>query len=68
MKKIQDIVYTEKYTTKSWEEKKKYTTVWILMTKEDWTQSINMFGSWLNIYDRKEKEDKKDLTIDDVPF
>lgn len=61
MKTIKDIVYVEKYTSK-WEEKKKYTKVWILLTKEDGSQSINMFGSWLNVYDQKKKDD------DSIPF
>lgn len=62
MKKIKDIVYSEKYTTGSGEEKTRYTNCGSLLERDDGSLSIKLeaipvgFTGWLNCYDPKPRD------------
>lgn len=59
MKKIKDVVYSEKYTASGGEEKTRYTNCGALLERDDGSLSIKLeaipigFTGWLNCYDPK---------------
>lgn len=62
MKKIKDVVYSEKYTTGGGEEKTRYTNCGSVLERDDGSLSIKLeaipvgFTGWFNCYDPKPKE------------
>lgn len=61
MKKVQNLVFAEKYTTKTGEEKKKYTNIGKVFTNEEGYQSVkiefmplDLNKGFINIMDQKE--------------
>jgi hypothetical protein len=62
MKKIKDVVYAEKYTDRSGEEKTRYTNCGSLLERDDGSLTIKLetipvgFTGWLNCYDPKPKD------------
>jgi hypothetical protein len=62
MKKIKDVVYAEKYTDRSGEEKTRYTNCGALLERDDGSLTIKLeaipvgFTGWLNCYDPKPRE------------
>ena len=67
-----EVVYSEKYTTKDWTEKTKYTNVWwLFQDTEKWFYSIKFLWGWLNVFEKKDKptENKNtEILDDDIPF
>jgi len=62
MKKIRDVVYAEKYTAGSGEEKTRYTNCGALLERDDGSLTIKLeaipvgFTGWLNCYEPKPKD------------
>lgn len=54
MKKLGDVVHTEKYTMNG-EEKKKYTNLGALFQREDGSYTIAFLGGWLNVFEPRDK-------------
>lgn len=54
MKKLYDMVHTEKYTTKDGEEKKKFTNVGSVLQRDDGSMCCNFLGSWINFYEPRQ--------------
>lgn len=84
MRKLKDLVHTEKYEVNG-EERKKYTNVGSLLERDDGSQVIKFLGVWINLYDPRPKSnnteildsstDAKNATVqsqndlqDEVPF
>jgi hypothetical protein len=63
MKKIKDVVYSEKYTASNGEEKTRYTNCGSLLQRDDGSLSIKLeaipvgFTGWFNCYDPKPREE-----------
>ena len=64
MKRTHDAVYVEKYTDRNGEEKKRYTNIGSLMTREDGSMTIKLeaipvnFTGWISLYEPKERDEK----------
>jgi hypothetical protein len=62
MKKIKDVVYSERYTAASGEEKTRYTNCGSLLQRDDGSMTIKLetipvgFTGWLNCYDPKPRD------------
>lgn len=62
MKKSKDIVYAEKYTDRSGEEKTRYTNCGSLLERDDGSLTIKLetipvgFSGWLNCYEPKPRD------------
>lgn len=55
MKKLYDMVHTEKYKTKEGEQKVKYTNVGSVLQRDDGSMCCNFLGSWINFYEPNRK-------------
>jgi hypothetical protein len=55
MKKLYDMVYTEKYTDKDGQEKKKYTNIGSVLERDDGSLCANLLGSWINFYEPRQR-------------
>jgi hypothetical protein len=64
MKKIKDIVYSEKYVAGNGEEKTRYTNCGSVLERDDGSLSLKLeaipvgFTGWFNCYDPKPREER----------
>jgi len=62
MKRTHDAVYVEKYTDRSGQEKKRYTNIGALLTRDDGSMAIKLeaipvnFSGWIALYEPKPRD------------
>ena len=63
-KKTHDAVYVERYSDRDGNEKKRYTNIGALFTREDGSMSVKLesipvaFSGWISLYVPKQKEER----------
>lgn len=62
MKRTHDAVYVEKYTDRSGQEKKRYTNIGSLLTRDDGSMAVKLetipvnFSGWIALYEPKPRD------------